>query len=69
MKRVRGASLKVGDTVAVWWRPKRDTITALRPYTGPLAHLFPKGAQIAEFALLRGGMTIDNDDSYEVTSA
>jgi hypothetical protein len=61
-RRVRGGDLRVGDTIEVWWSGKRDTITAFRPYNGPLAHLWPAGVRIAEFALCRGGMTIGNDD-------
>ena len=65
---VLGADLRVGDTIEVWWTPNRDLITSLRPYNGPLAHLFPHGAQLAEFALLRSGMTIDNGDEFELVS-
>lgn len=61
-----GAELKVGDTIAIWWRPGRDTITSLVPYKGPLEHLFPEGAQIAGFALNKCGMTIENDHSFEI---
>jgi hypothetical protein len=64
MMTVSGSELKVGDTIEVWWTPRRDTIVGLKPYTGPLANLFPEGAQIAEFALLKTGMTIDNSDLY-----
>lgn len=59
-----GGELKAGDTIEVWWAPNRDTIIALTPYKGPLLHLFPKGAQIAKFALNGTGMTIDNSDLY-----
>lgn len=65
MTRVYGGELKVGDTIEVWWQPNRDTITELVPYTGKLAHLFPEGAQLASFLILRTGMTIDNSDIYE----
>ena len=65
-KQVYGNELQVGDTIAVWWAGGRDTITELRPYTGPLSNLFPYGAQIASFAVNRSGMTIDNGDVYEV---
>ena len=54
---VSGTDLRVGDTIEVWWAGNRDTITALRPYTGPLACL--KDARLAEFALLKTGMTIE----------
>lgn len=54
---VNGADLRVGDTIEVWWANHRDTITAMSPYTGPLACL--KGARIAEFALFKTGMTIE----------
>ena len=65
MSRVLGSELRVGDTIEVWWTPHCDTITGLRPYRGPLEYLFPKGAQIASFALNRSGMTIDNADVFE----
>ena len=65
----RGKELKVGDTIEVWWNPHRDTITELRPYLGPLAYLFPEGAQLASFAVCQSGMTIDNGDVFEVVDA
>jgi hypothetical protein len=66
MRYKQGSELEVGDTISVWWKGRRDTITHLTPYTGPLSGLFPSGARIAEFALLRVGMTIDNEDRYEI---
>lgn len=71
MKTVLGSELKVGDTIEVWWsphrgKPNRDVITKLVPYTGKLAYLFPKGAQLADFMFNAAGMTIDNDESYNV---
>ena len=68
MVRTRGGELKAGQCVKVWWAPGRDTITKLAPYNGPLSYLFKDGAQIAEFAQLKGGMTIDNSDFYEVVT-
>lgn len=65
---VRGSELRVGDTIEVWWAPRRDTIVGLGRYAGPLEYLFPAGAQIATFALLSTGMTIDNDDVYELVA-
>lgn len=61
---VRGNELRVGDTIEVWWSPRRDTITNLTPYTGPLKHIFTAGARIALFALNTGGMTIDHNETY-----
>lgn len=61
---VDGANLRVGDTIEVWWAGNRDTVTALRPYTGPLACL--KGARLAEFALLKTGMTIEPGSRHRV---
>lgn len=58
--------LHVGDTIAVWWKPNRDTITKLWPYTGPLECI--KGARMAEFAINRGGMTLEPGSVYEVIS-
>lgn len=66
MKTKLGSELRAGDVISVWWRPGRDKITNLRPYDGTLIRLFAGGAQIAEFALSRVGMTIDNDFEYEV---
>lgn len=66
MRHVKGGTLKVGDTIDVWWQPHRDTIMRLRPYDGPLAHIFKEGAQLADFAINKSGMTIDNSDYYDV---
>lgn len=63
---VKGSDLKVGDMIEVWWHPNRDIITKLEPYKGPLAQMFPNGAQLAEFFSLRVGMTVDNSDYYFV---
>jgi hypothetical protein len=62
---VRGADLRVGNMIEVWWKPGFDIITELRPYTGPLARLFPDGAQLATF-ITKASMTIDNADLYNV---
>jgi hypothetical protein len=61
---VKGSELKVGDVLDIMGGPA--TITALRPYEGPLAHLWARGAQIATFAQYRTGITIDNAGSYTV---
>lgn len=63
---VDGADLRVGDTIEVWWAGNRDTITALRPYTGPLACL--EGARLADFALLKTGMTIEPGSRHVLLS-
>jgi hypothetical protein len=62
---VSGSDLAVGDTIEVWWAPNRDTIIGLRPYTGPLAYLWKDGAQLADFALNKSGMTIDNGERFK----
>lgn len=64
VNQVLGNALKIGDTIEVWWQPGRDTILSLQPYTGPLAYLFTHGAQLASFALLSSGMTVDNGALY-----
>lgn len=61
---VGASELRVGDTIEVWWTPGRDTITELRPYTGPLECL--KEGEIAIFALYTGGMTIEPGSRYRV---
>lgn len=66
MTAVDGKDLRVGDTIEVWWTPRRDTITDLRPYTGKLASLWPTGARIAGFAICATGMTIGNDEQYDL---
>ena len=63
--RRRGADLKVGDTIRVWWGIGRDTIIDLRPYSGPLT-CFSNGAFLAEFALNPVGMTIESDRYFHV---
>lgn len=61
-RRVLGSELKIGDTLPVMWAPKRDTITAFRPYTGPLECL--RSARIAHFAVNQDGMTIPSGSLY-----
>jgi hypothetical protein len=63
-----GKNLRVGDTIEIWWRPGRDTITRLTPYTGPLRNLWDchGGARLAEFALSKTGMTIDPQSEFNV---
>jgi len=61
---IDGKDLKIGDTIKVWWSPKRDTILSLEPYEGPLECL--DGARVAHFAILETGMTIPADESYEL---
>lgn len=65
-KHVSGPELRVGDTIEVWWSPNRDTIIDLKPYTGPLAYLWPGGAQSAKFVVSKTGMTIEPQLSYKV---
>jgi hypothetical protein len=60
------AQLKIGDTIKVWWRPGRDSITALRPYTGPLRATLGDETKVAEFALNETGMTLEGDAVFEV---
>ena len=65
-KFVLGTKLRIGDTIAVWWKPGRDTITALRLYTGAHYDLWDGKARIADFALNKTGMTIEPRSRYEV---
>ena len=62
---VTGADLRVGDTIEVWWRPRRDTITELREYTGRLRHLWKRGARLASFGICKSGMTCGNDEDFK----
>lgn len=59
-KQIDGTQLQVGDTIEVWWSPRRDTITALTPYTGPLNCV----DRVATFALLKNGMSICHGDQF-----
>jgi hypothetical protein len=47
---IEAHEVKVGDTLEIWWAPHRDTVVAIRPYTGRLECL--KGGWIFRFALL-----------------
>lgn len=58
------AHLKAGDTIRVWWRPGRDTITDLRDYDGPIPEL--RGGRIASFALNPTGMTLEPGAEWEL---
>ena len=61
--------LKVGDVIEVWWQPNRDVITGIVPYAGPLAYLWPEGAVIFHFALLKSGMTAGLGDIETVVAS
>jgi len=68
-QRTRGRQLRVGDTIEVWWGNGRDTITGLRPYNGPLSHLWDRyggGARLADFAVNKVGMTIEPQIVFSV---
>lgn len=63
----QGADLRVGDTIEVWWKDKRDTIRQLMPYNPPAACGLPPGKwQTAYFAINGIGMTIGPDTTYTV---
>ena len=62
MQQGYGDALKIGDTIE--FLGQRLTITALRPYTGPLAVL--AGARVATFAQSHTGMTIAPDASFSI---
>jgi hypothetical protein len=67
-KDVLGKDLKPGDTIKVWWNPGQDTITKLVEYNGP-SEFFSNGkAKIATFALNKTGMTIDNNDWFDLVT-
>ena len=56
--RVYGRDLKVGDVIEIWWRPGRDRIVQLTPYSGVFQNdLDFSGARVARFAL-RLSMTV-----------
>ena len=68
-QRTPGDQLRVGDTIEAWWGNGRDTITGLRPYNGPLSHLWDQyggGARLADFALNSVGMTIEPQIMFNV---
>jgi hypothetical protein len=68
-RRTTGRQLRVGDTIEVWWGNGRDTITGLRPYNGPLSHLWDRyggGVRLADFAINKVGMTIEPQMIYNV---
>ena len=64
---VSGRDLRVGDSLGVWWipEPRRDQIISIRPYAGPLAHLWPEGAVLVDFAS-GPGMSVGLDDRFRV---
>lgn len=59
MLRAFGSELQVGDVIEVWWAPNRETITALKPYTGAYAETILRDARLASFAMNKNGMTIE----------
>lgn len=65
-RRISGDSLKVGDTIEVWWKPNRDTITKIEPYDGPMRKYGITG--ILRFALNPTGMSFCDDDDFTLIS-
>ncbi|WP_293857385.1 hypothetical protein [uncultured Alsobacter sp.] len=63
IERTPGAQLRVGDTLSVFWSPGRDRIVASRPYTGPLASIYPAGVDVVTFAS-GVSMAVDRADLY-----
>ncbi len=74
MQVISGKELQVGDTIEVWWAPRRDTIVSFRKHSAPAewyaslhgSPIEPGSVRIAEFALLKGGMTVFPADQYEL---
>lgn len=62
-----GWELVIGDVIEVWWSPRRDIITALRHYDGPIKEL--RGGFLADFAINRVGMTIEPTMVYGVIAS
>jgi hypothetical protein len=60
---IRGRELQVGDTIELWYGPKRGTITEFGPHDDP-HNLFGGEARVAEFAQTHLGMTIEPDGFY-----
>jgi hypothetical protein len=61
-RRVAAGTLKPGDTIEVWWAPRRAIIDRIEPYTGKLQEeVWPKGASILHF-LDGKGMTVGHDE-------
>lgn len=48
--------LKIGDTLIVWWKPGRDTITDIKRESGKT---------YAIFAINKIGMTLEDNLLYE----
>ena len=59
---VNASKIRVGDTVATWWRPGRDTVMEIEPYTGPLEEL--AGGWLFKFAIC-DGMTAAPGDTFD----
>jgi hypothetical protein len=59
------AQLRVGDMIKVWWDPGQDTITELKPYTGPLLNLLGAGTKLASFRIYKLGMTLSTKERFE----
>jgi hypothetical protein len=63
--RTFGKDIRVGDVIVTWAGKKR--VVGLKPYTGPLAYLWPEGAQLADFDI-GSGMTIAGNDLLDVVT-
>jgi hypothetical protein len=62
--RARGKDLREGDIIEVWWKPGREQIIELLPYTGPFDFI----CCIAKFGVSPVGMSIESENYYEVVN-
>lgn len=60
---IEAVNVRIGDVLEVWWSPRRDTVTDINPYRGPLACM--QGGWVFSFALLPSkDMTVDSEDTF-----
>src|SRR5438046_3416879 len=61
-----GRDVQVGDELKVWWPPYKDTVVEILPYSGPMDVLYRAGARRMIFAINKQGLTMENDEMYDV---
>jgi len=65
--KVRASEIKVGDVLLLWTENgKPYSVKAIVPYRGPLAYLWPEGVRSATFAAGLPGITLGNNELWEI---
>lgn len=63
--KIFGSSLRIGDTIKIWFKPYRVTVTSLDTHPDPNG-VFNGDARLAKFGQTDLGMTIEPNARFEL---